>query len=448
MVTSKDPRDETWSTGARSIFTGGIWALLQTTVDADGNFALKKEDFTISRVLMNVRSGEEYHKFIEEQNKQNPNNNYYRLLKSSLLVKAAEQRDGYLGNLNQLNIFHNKTVGYVTSGNDFELADLLNRKTALFIIVPDEEKSTYPIITLLVDRMYVEAIETASRMRGKELARTLQMYIEETANVPRITDLETKISAARSRGVFFLLVLQSLKQLNEKYGHSNAETILNNLQVHVYISVNSEDSAKLAQRFGKKTVIKRSMSAQDNQGFGAKRGGGSYSEHIDSMDLITAEQVESLKDPFGFIVSAKTRPALVKFGSAYQNEDIWPKESYEIPEHDIEDPATKRARLARRATMIANAMGFVDLDDDGIPDNPNDAENALAALDEQYGEEAEALRRARETFGGLRENVDADEYVYLGEIMRRMAGANPDELALAALERMPDEEEYEPSPGD
>lgn len=59
-------------------------------------------------------------------------------------------------------IFDDVNVANVTSSSDFRFDILGNEKTALFVIVPDEDKTYYTLVTIIVGLLYRKLVKSAN----------------------------------------------------------------------------------------------------------------------------------------------------------------------------------------------------------------------------------------------------------------------------------------------
>ncbi|WP_460058313.1 TraM recognition domain-containing protein [Pseudolactococcus yaeyamensis] len=63
------------------------------------------------------------------------------------------------------------------------------------------------------------------------------------------------------------MIIQNLKQLNEKYGENIAETIVENCSIQAFIKSTSKETAQsFEDKLGTKTITKRSAGVQDEEG--------------------------------------------------------------------------------------------------------------------------------------------------------------------------------------
>ena len=120
------------------------------------------------------------------------------------------------------------------SHSDFSIADIGRHKTAVFIVIQDEKKTYHSLATIFVKQVYETLIDVAYQNNGRLPVRT-NFLLDEFANMPPLKDVTTMITAARSRGMRFTLIIQNFAQLNEVYGEQNAETIKGNCGNMVYL---------------------------------------------------------------------------------------------------------------------------------------------------------------------------------------------------------------------
>lgn len=137
----------------------------------------------------------------------------------------------------------NEQIMRMTSRNSFDLADFGKKKTALYLVVHDEKKTYYPLVTIFLKQMYETFINQARGNKGR-LPIPINVILDEFGNCPPLKDVQSMLTAARSRGVRFTLVVQDLSQLDETYGKNVSVTIQNNCSNTVYILGSQMDTLK------------------------------------------------------------------------------------------------------------------------------------------------------------------------------------------------------------
>lgn len=134
-----------------------------------------------------------------------------------------------------LSVFDNKmrifslqpTLTDMLANNDFDIADIGRKKTALFMIVPDEKTTYHRLVSLFIKQSYEYLIFTAMHNGGKKVENRVNYCLDEFSSLPSVTDFPAMITAARSRDIRFILVVQSQSSLKRRY-QEEADTIMGN----------------------------------------------------------------------------------------------------------------------------------------------------------------------------------------------------------------------------
>jgi Type IV secretory pathway, VirD4 components len=187
-------------------------------------------------------------------------------------------------------IFDDINVANVTSTSDFRFDILGTVPTALFVIVPDEDKTYYTLVTIIVGLLYRELVKSANSRENKKLKVEIDWLLDEFGNCPPLADIEAIVSVARSRGMRFQFFIQSLSQLDNVYGKEVAQIILDNCGL-VYLKTNTQETAEaISKRLGKRTIESNSIS----QSVSILNYNGNKSTTLIARDLLTADEVKQL----------------------------------------------------------------------------------------------------------------------------------------------------------
>jgi type IV secretion system protein VirD4 len=92
-----------------------------------------------------------------------------------------------------------------------------NTKSAIFIVMPEEDSSKYFMVSLIIQQLYREILAVADETGGK-LKNRVMMYLDEFGTLPKIESAEMMFSASRSRRVSICAIIQSFAQLDKNYG--------------------------------------------------------------------------------------------------------------------------------------------------------------------------------------------------------------------------------------
>ena len=135
--------------------------------------------------------------------------------------------------LSRLNAFLDSELETILC-NDTEIdaERFCKEKSAIFIIMPEEDSSKYFMVSLLIQQLYREILAVADEHGGK-LENRVVFYCDEFGTLPRIESAEMMFSASRSRRVSIVPIIQSFAQLQKNYGKEGAEIIIDNTQLTV-----------------------------------------------------------------------------------------------------------------------------------------------------------------------------------------------------------------------
>ena len=134
-----------------------------------------------------------------------------------------------------------ENLSEMLSHSDFEFEDIGRKKTAVFIVIQDEKKTYHSLVTIFLKQCYETLVDYAQKCGGKLPYRT-NFLLDEFANMPPLKDVDTMVSAARSRKMRFFFVIQNYAQLAEVYGKEKGDTIRGNCTNIVYL-ISTELSA-------------------------------------------------------------------------------------------------------------------------------------------------------------------------------------------------------------
>ena len=128
-----------------------------------------------------------------------------------------------------------EALSEMLSYSDFDIRDIGKEKTAVFLKVHDEKTTYHALATIFVKQAYEALIAVAQTCPNLKLPFRTNFILDEFANMPALKDVETMITASRSRNIRFSFVIQNFSQLNKVYGKDVAETIKGNCGNFVYL---------------------------------------------------------------------------------------------------------------------------------------------------------------------------------------------------------------------
>lgn len=128
-----------------------------------------------------------------------------------------------------------KNLTKMLSGNTVDLRTIGKEKTAVYLIIPDEKSTYHFLVTTFIKQAYEILIAEAQKCQNRNLPVRVNFVLDEFCNIPKVPDMPSMISAARSRNMRYFLVVQSLHQLKGRYGE-DADTIKGNCNNIVFLT--------------------------------------------------------------------------------------------------------------------------------------------------------------------------------------------------------------------
>lgn len=172
-----------------------------------------------------------------------------------------------------------------------------SEKSAIFLIMPEENPNTFFMISLIIQQLYREILAVADEQGGK-LKNRCVFFCDEFGTLPKIESAEMMFSASRSRRLQIVPIIQSFAQLEKNYGKEGAEIIIDNTQLTIFggFAPNSSSAEVLSKALGSRTVLTGSVSRSKNDP--------SQSLQMTERPLMTPDELKSM--PKGQFVVMKT----------------------------------------------------------------------------------------------------------------------------------------------
>lgn len=216
-----------------------------------------------------------------------------------------------------------------------------NEKSAIFVIMPEENPNTFFIISLIIQQLYREILAVADENGGK-LKNRCVFFCDEFGTLPKIESAEMMFSASRSRRLQIVPIIQSFSQLDKNYGKEGAEIIVDNTQITLFggFAPNSSSAEILSKALGSRTVMSGSVSRSKNDP--------SQSLQMIERPLMTPDELKSM--PKGQFVVMKTgfHPMKVKLKLFFK----WGIEFNKDKPYTVEDNGGREVVYAEKKEIM------------------------------------------------------------------------------------------------
>lgn len=266
---------------------------------------------------------------------------------SNTINAPNETKGGILSTFRQkIRLFSTReSLSEMLSFSDFDMRDIGREKTAVFMVIHDEKKTYHSLMTIFIKQCYETLIDVAQENGGKLKQRT-NFILDEFANMPPLKDVDSMVSAARSRDIRFTFIIQNFAQLNDVYGKEVAEIIKGNCGNLIYL-ISTEMAAleEISKMCGEVKSSEKDKTA--------------------STPLITVSDLQKLKLFEAIIIRLRTNPFRTKlepdfkmhWGIEKSTADFPTREKNELELFDLKNYVTEE----KKKIMLEksnNADGF------------------------------------------------------------------------------------------
>ena len=271
MCTTEDSEKDEWSEGAKAIFKGILYGMLEDSDPNDRKFPLiTEETFSIDTLLTIFDSFEGSGEDCDNgyfNDRDHATSKAYGLVSSTLLINAKVTSSGYISVLaSYLSKYRDAAIRQVTCANSFDFEDFDDGKTptVIYIVFKDETSTYDTLIGLFLAELY-RALVDMIRKKGENRKNPFYFLLDEFGNLPAFPDFDRVTSLGRARNIWFWVILQSYAQLDEVY-KKKATTIKNNLTTHIFLGTNDyETKESFSKECGMHTVISSSSILRGNE---------------------------------------------------------------------------------------------------------------------------------------------------------------------------------------
>ena len=226
--------------------------------------------------------------------------------------------------LSRLNAFLDSELEQMLCfGTAIDAERFCTEKSAIFIVLPEEDTSKYFMVSLLIQQLYREILAVADE-HGGALPRRVMMFLDELGTLPKIEGIESMFSAGRSRKISIVAIIQSFAQLEQNYGRQGQEIITDNTQLTIFggFAPNSQSAEVLSKALGEQTVLSGSVSQGREK---------SQSLQMIGRPLMTVDELKSMPKGQFIVMKTGTHPMISPLKLFFKWGIIF-EEAYQLPD--------------------------------------------------------------------------------------------------------------------
>lgn len=225
LVDSTNNNDPFWQKTAADYFTGLALGLFE---DAKSEDEINLNSINAMSTFGEERCGAS--KYDKEYFKLKGELSSAYISAAATITAPADTKGGITSTFRQkVRIFSSRQkLAEMLSYTDFDVTKIGKEKTAVFLKIHDEKTTYHALATIFVKQVYECLIDEAQKEQNLKLKIRTNFILDEFANMPALKDVESMITASRSRNMRFNFGIQNFSQLNKVYGKDVAETIKGN----------------------------------------------------------------------------------------------------------------------------------------------------------------------------------------------------------------------------
>ena len=225
ILVESNNQDPFWQKSAADYFTGLALGLFE---DAQSEDEINLNSINAMSTFGDERLGAS--KYDKEYFKLKGELSSAYISAAATVTAPADTKGGITSTFRQkIRIFSSRQkLAEMLSYTDFDVTKIGKEKTAVFLKIHDEKTTYHALATIFVKQVYECLIDEAQREEKQKLKIRTNFVLDEFANMPPLKDVETMITASRSRNMRFNFCIQNFSQLNKVYGKEVAETIKGN----------------------------------------------------------------------------------------------------------------------------------------------------------------------------------------------------------------------------
>jgi type IV secretion system protein VirD4 len=207
----------------------------------------------------------------------------------------------------RLEKFNLESLAALTVTDELDLESIGEKRTVLFIIIPDNDSSFNFLVSILYTQLFQQLFYSADHKHGGSLPTHVHFLMDEFANVSLPDDFDKILSVMRSRGVSVSIILQNMAQLKALF-EKQWESIVGNCDSFLFLGSGGADTTTpkmVSELLGKETL--------DTNTYGKSTGrNGNYSTNyqITGRELLTPDEVRMLDNRYALLFIRGELPIL------------------------------------------------------------------------------------------------------------------------------------------
>lgn len=235
-------------------------------------------------------------------------------------TRAEERSTGIKTIFSKLQLFDDPVLAAATSASDFELEDFINseKPISLYLVVPSSDTPRIaPVFRLLISFMMRKFTEGEAVFGEVQLKNDVNFILDEFPVLGRLDEVARTMAVSRGFGVFFTIVCQTIRQLEDVYGANHAFFDLCPVLL-VFAPGNIKDAEIFSKFIGQESIETENISHSGMVDITSTKNI-NFSDRDSGRNLLDAADIKRIPGNRGLLFSHGMQPYIFK-KIAYYND--------------------------------------------------------------------------------------------------------------------------------
>lgn len=193
----------------------------------------------------------------------------------------------------RLSIFNMKSVSDLTEKDELDLYRMGDKKTALFVVIPDADTTFNFIAAMMYSQLFKALYEVADAESSGRLKYHVRCILDEYANIGEIPDIDRYVATMRSREISVSIILQSVSQLKAIH-EKTWQSLVDNCDSLLFLGGRGQENTEfISKGLGKETIETRNINYTKGRNAST-----SYNYGIQGRELLMPNEIAKIPNEY------------------------------------------------------------------------------------------------------------------------------------------------------
>lgn len=196
LVENSDKTEPIWKNGEMSVIKTALMAVVLENKGEREYQTLTNAYYFVAEMFKTDKFGKmPIDEYMDSKEANNPIKKFFAVAGTA----PSKTRGSFVAAaLSTLQMFINEYVANNIQTSDFDLREFAMKKTAIYILLPDDRDTYHKLGSLLVEQIYTSLVD-ASRKEGGELNVRMNFILDEFANFTKIDAFQSMLTVSRRK---------------------------------------------------------------------------------------------------------------------------------------------------------------------------------------------------------------------------------------------------------